>query len=144
MTTARRRTGESRRQVFRDRREAGTVLASLLSTYRGRDDVVVLTAGLCVVYRCLNGRVQIGSHPLAVVGRFKCANGKTKQLSARADLLNFPNAHSGIEAQRPNSGLFALKRIPLRSGVAAQNVANVAEHGSRLSETLVTQLSCRR
>ncbi|KMO70846.1 erythromycin esterase family protein [Mycolicibacterium chlorophenolicum] len=42
MTTARRRTGESPRQVFRDRREAGKVLAGLLGSYRGRDDVVVL------------------------------------------------------------------------------------------------------
>ncbi len=42
MTTARRRTGESPRQVFRDRHEAGRVLAGLLRGYRGREDVIVL------------------------------------------------------------------------------------------------------
>lgn len=42
MTTARRRAGESPRQVFRDRHEAGRVLAGLLGRYRGREDVIVL------------------------------------------------------------------------------------------------------
>ena len=35
-------TGLGPRQVFRDRREAGRVLADLLGAYRGRKDVVVL------------------------------------------------------------------------------------------------------
>ncbi len=42
MTTTRRMIGEERRQVFRDRSEAGRVLARLLGGYRGREGVVVL------------------------------------------------------------------------------------------------------
>jgi fructokinase len=34
------------RQVFKDRREAGQVLAGLLQSYRGRPDVIVLGGGL--------------------------------------------------------------------------------------------------
>ena len=40
MTRAMRR--HQPRRVFRDRREAGQVLASLLSSYRGKPDVIVL------------------------------------------------------------------------------------------------------
>ncbi|MEW5808794.1 MAG: erythromycin esterase family protein [Actinomycetota bacterium] len=42
MTTTRRRTDGSPRRMFRDRREAGRVLAGLLGAYRGREDVLVL------------------------------------------------------------------------------------------------------
>ncbi|MBX7433662.1 erythromycin esterase family protein [Mycobacterium sp. Y57] len=42
MTTARRAAGNTPRRVFRDRREAGRVLAGLLAGYRGREGVVVL------------------------------------------------------------------------------------------------------
>ena len=42
MTTARRMLSDQPRQVFRDRREAGRVLAGLLGGYRGREGVVVL------------------------------------------------------------------------------------------------------
>ncbi|AFM16303.1 erythromycin esterase-like enzyme [Mycolicibacterium chubuense NBB4] len=42
MTTARKLTGRPPRRVFRDRREAGQVLAGLLSGYRGRAGVIVL------------------------------------------------------------------------------------------------------
>lgn len=42
MTRAADVTGYSPRRVFRDRREAGRVLANLLSAYRGRQDVIVL------------------------------------------------------------------------------------------------------
>ncbi|MCB1266050.1 MAG: hypothetical protein KDB56_16015, partial [Mycobacterium sp.] len=41
------------RRVFRDRREAGRVLADLLTAYRGRPDVIVLglaRGGLPVAY----------------------------------------------------------------------------------------------
>ena len=40
--TSTRRTDRHRPRVFRDRRDAGRVLAGLLTEYRGRDDVVVL------------------------------------------------------------------------------------------------------
>lgn len=42
MTTARRVNQDHPRRVFRDRREAGRVLAGLLGAYRGRGNVVVL------------------------------------------------------------------------------------------------------
>ncbi|WP_301332833.1 erythromycin esterase family protein [Mycolicibacterium frederiksbergense] len=42
MTRARELDRRTPRRVFRDRREAGRLLADLLSAYRGRDDVVVL------------------------------------------------------------------------------------------------------
>ena len=42
MTRAAEVTRYSPRRVFRDRREAGRVLAKLLSAYRGRQDVIVL------------------------------------------------------------------------------------------------------
>src|SRR5271168_5651141 len=42
MTRAADVTRYSPRRVFRDRREAGRVLADLLSAYRGRQDVIVL------------------------------------------------------------------------------------------------------
>ena len=42
MTRARRLNRSSPRRVFRDRREAGRVLAELLGAYRGRENVVVL------------------------------------------------------------------------------------------------------
>ena len=42
MTTARRVNQDYPRRVFRDRREAGRVLAGLLGAYRGRGNVVVL------------------------------------------------------------------------------------------------------
>ncbi|RDH78194.1 hypothetical protein DVS77_12700 [Mycolicibacterium moriokaense] len=42
MTTARRKVGNAPRRVFRDRREAGRVLGSMLGAYRGRSGLVVL------------------------------------------------------------------------------------------------------
>ncbi|MCV7075494.1 erythromycin esterase family protein [Mycobacterium szulgai] len=42
MTTAAKLSRHSPRRVFRDRREAGRVLATLLSAYRNREDVIVL------------------------------------------------------------------------------------------------------
>ena len=42
MTRARGSTKGAPRRVFRDRREAGRVLADLLGAYRGREKVVVL------------------------------------------------------------------------------------------------------
>ena len=42
MTTARRASSNPDRRIFRDRREAGRVLAGLLGGYRGRADVIVL------------------------------------------------------------------------------------------------------
>ena len=42
MTRAARRVRRTPRRVFRNRREAGRILAGLLGAYRGRDDVVVL------------------------------------------------------------------------------------------------------
>ena len=42
MTTAADVTRRSPRRVFRDRREAGQVLANLLGAYRDRSDVIVL------------------------------------------------------------------------------------------------------
>ena len=42
MTTARRESHAAERRIFRNRREAGQVLAGLLGGYRGRKDVVVL------------------------------------------------------------------------------------------------------
>jgi len=98
-----------------------------------------MTAGLCVACCSLDGLVQIGRHPLAVVGRFKCADGETKQLSACADLLNLPGVYGGVEAQRPNSGLFALKLISLRSAGATENVSYVVEKRSGLAEGHVSR-----
>jgi adenine/guanine phosphoribosyltransferase-like PRPP-binding protein len=42
MTRAADATRHAPRRVFRDRREAGRVLANLLSAYRDRQDVIVL------------------------------------------------------------------------------------------------------
>ena len=42
MTRSRQLPRETPRRVFRDRREAGRILAGLLGAYRGRDNVVVL------------------------------------------------------------------------------------------------------
>lgn len=42
MTRVQRRTSESPRHVFRDRREAGRILAGLLGAYRGRENLIVL------------------------------------------------------------------------------------------------------
>ena len=42
MTRSRQLPRQTPRRVFRDRREAGRILAGLLGAYRGRDNVVVL------------------------------------------------------------------------------------------------------
>ncbi|PRC59021.1 hypothetical protein C6A85_25550, partial [Mycobacterium sp. ITM-2017-0098] len=42
MTTVRRSSTDRSGRVFRDRREAGRVLADLLGGYRGRENVLVL------------------------------------------------------------------------------------------------------
>ena len=42
MTTARRASHTPKRQIYRNRREAGRVLAGLLGAYRGREGVIVL------------------------------------------------------------------------------------------------------
>ena len=42
MTRATRSAPRAPRRVFHDRREAGRVLAQLLTAYRGKDDVIVL------------------------------------------------------------------------------------------------------
>src|SRR4051794_4409340 len=51
-------------RVFRDRREAGRVLAGLLDRYRGRDDVVVLGLPGTAASRRSTGR-----EPASVVAR---------------------------------------------------------------------------